>query len=361
MKKMKFAITFGLVTSIFLGNVCYAKQVKINVENIGKSKLTKSIISSLKDGIFIVEEEKEDLVKVNINNKEIWINNKYVIELDKNVFKYVKADVLNVREKNEISASKIAKINKNTKVEVVKSIGNWDYIKTGTVEGWVNNDYLTLVAIEDNNSFGDTDRGIETQVYITADSLNVRNGASTQADKIGNLTYYKTATVVGVEDGWYKIKYKNGYGYISKEYTVLKSEIVSRGDYDRDDVNIDLASKITNEALSYVGGKYVYGGTSPNGFDCSGLVYYLYKEHVTDLPRGALKQSKIGKFIEKDKLAIGDLVFFGNYGNGIVEHVGIYIGNGNFVHAANSRRGVVVDTLLTGYYDTNYIVAKRVI
>ncbi|MBE5821376.1 MAG: hypothetical protein E7311_02165 [Clostridiales bacterium] len=390
MKKVKFVIAFVIITNMLLLNICYGKQVMINEKEFSNNKLTNSVIKSLQKNTFTVEEEKDDLVKISINNKSIWIQKKYVVEINNsannitqkddnevldipngteevegtNIYKFVNTDLLNVREENSTTSSKIAKIKKDTKVEVLKTENGWDYIRVDGILGWVSNEYLIdekTTTEEIITKPQEDDRGINKEVYITANSLNVRDGASSSANKIGSLTYYKTASVVGIEDGWYKIKFNGGYGYISAEYTIDKSELASRGDYDRDDNEAILASSLADKALSYVGHKYVYGGTSPSGFDCSGLVYYVYKSYVNQLPRGAMKQSKIGTYIEKENLQKGDLVFFGNYGNGVVEHVGIYIGDGNFVHAANSKRGVVVDTLESGYYNTNYILARRVI
>ena len=388
MKKLKFVIAFVVITNMLLLNICYGKQVMINEKEFGKTELTNSIIKSLLRNTFTVEEEKDDLVKISFNNKSLWLQKKYVVEVNNsannvtenedniildipnqeeiestNIFKYVNTNLLNVRASNSETSNKIGSLKKETKVEVLKTKNGWDYIKTENILGWVSNEYLVDEIIKQPEVITkpEEDRGIEKEVYITANSLNVRDSASSDANKIGNLTYYKTASVVGIEDGWYKIKYNGGYGYISSEYTMDKSELASRGDYDRDDNKVALASNLADKALSYVGHKYVYGGTSPSGFDCSGLVYYVYKSYVNNLPRGATKQSQIGTYVEKENLQKGDLVFFGNYGSGVVEHVGIYIGNGNFVHAANSKRGVVVDTLMSGYYNTNYIVAKRVI
>lgn len=388
MKKIKFVIAFVIITNMLLLNICYGKHVMINEAEFGKTQLTNSIIKSLLKNTFTVEEEKDDLVKIAINNKSLWLQKKYIVEVNNsannvtgnegneilditnqeeiestNIFKYVNADLLNVREGNSATSNKIGSLKKETKVEILKSENGWDYIKTDNIIGWVSNDYLIdeIIKQQEVITKPEDDRGIEKEVYIIADSLNVRDSASSVANKIGSLTYYKTANVVGIEDGWYKIKFNGGYGYISSEYTIDKSELSSRGDYDRENGEVELASNLSDKALSYVGHKYVYGGSSPSGFDCSGLVYYVYNSYVNELPRGAKKQSKIGVYVEKENLQKGDLVFFGNYGNGVVEHVGIYIGNGNFVHAANSKRGVVVDTLVSGYYNTNYIVAKRVI
>lgn len=117
------------------------------------------------------------------------------------------------------------------------------------------------------------------------------------------------------------------------------------------------------DAQYYKGGKYVWGGTTPQGFDCSGYVQYLYKKHNVNLPRTAWAQSKKGQNIEKDNLVKGDLLFFlTDKKRGIpVTHVGIYIGNGQFIHAASKKKGIIISAVHSGYYASKFVLAKRVL
>ncbi len=108
-----------------------------------------------------------------------------------------------------------------------------------------------------------------------------------------------------------------------------------------------------------VGKKYVWGATGPNEFDCSGLVKYIYKEALgKDIPRVSYDQSKFGQAVDKKDLQVGDLVFFDTMNKGRVSHVGMYIGNNEFIHASNARDGVKKSTL-TGYYEKTYKGARR--
>ncbi|PTB83656.1 hypothetical protein C9926_01800, partial [Sulfurovum lithotrophicum] len=120
--------------------------------------------------------------------------------------------------------------------------------------------------------------------------------------------------------------------------------------------------KLLEDAKYFKGGKYVWGGTTPEGFDCSGYVQYLYKKHNINLPRTAWAQSKKGLDIKKDDLQKGDLVFFlTDKKRGIpVTHVGIYIGNGNFIHAASKKKGIIISPITHGSYAKCFVSAKRV-
>ena len=124
-----------------------------------------------------------------------------------------------------------------------------------------------------------------------------------------------------------------------------------------------LGEEVAEFALNYVGCRYVRGGHGPNKFDCSGFVYYVYKNFGYDLKPGARNQwSLLDGTIKKADLLPGDLVFFSNNGRSSgIFHVGIYIGNDQFVHAANSRKGLIVTDMDDNWYARRYLGAKRAI
>lgn len=119
------------------------------------------------------------------------------------------------------------------------------------------------------------------------------------------------------------------------------------------------ASAIIATSKQYIGVKYVFGGTTPAGFDCSGFVQYVFAKHGISLPRVSRDQYKIGTSVAFSNLQPGDLVFFSLAKNGVVDHEGIYIGNGQFINAASSK-GVTIYTLGT-YWKSAYVGAKRVL
>ena len=121
--------------------------------------------------------------------------------------------------------------------------------------------------------------------------------------------------------------------------------------------------KLLEDAKYFKGGRYVWGGTTPEGFDCSGYVQYLYKKHHINLPRTAWEQSKKGQQIERDELQKGDLLFFlTDKKRGIpITHVGIYLGNGKFIHAASKKKGIIISPLTHGSYAETFVSARRII
>ena len=104
----------------------------------------------------------------------------------------------------------------------------------------------------------------------------------------------------------------------------------------------------------------MWGGTSPSGFDCSGLVQYVFKQHCILLNRTTKTQFQQGTFVSKAALQPGDLVFFQNTYTTGISHVGIYIGNNEFIHASSSK-GVTISSLSNSYWASHYYGARRVL
>lgn len=209
-----------------------------------------------------------------------------------------------------------------------------------------------------------TDIG-STTMYITASKLNVRAYPSTDEHGtiLGKLSFGDAVTVTGKSNKWYRIKFSNNGvtcdAYVSREYvdTTPTSGGSSGGSTSS---GSGTATDIANFAMSFVGYSYVWGGMSPStGFDCSGLMYYVLTQYGYSMKRVANDQMTQGTAVSRDNLQVGDLVFFG-YGS-YANHVGMYIGNGNFVHASTPSTGVRVNSLNETYYNTRYIGARRII
>jgi hypothetical protein len=125
-------------------------------------------------------------------------------------------------------------------------------------------------------------------------------------------------------------------------------------------VKLQEGIKVARDAERYIGTPYVWGGTTPEGFDCSGFTQYIFAKHGVFVPRNSYEQFEAGKPVQKQDLQPGDLVFFTTYAPG-PSHLGIYIGEGKFVHALNNSTGVIASPLDNDYYKTRFVGAKRVI
>jgi cell wall-associated NlpC family hydrolase len=121
------------------------------------------------------------------------------------------------------------------------------------------------------------------------------------------------------------------------------------------------ANGLANQALGYRGMPYIRGAESPNrGFDCSGLVYFLLRQRGYNPPRTAAGYAHYGQSVGKGKLQPGDILLFSNTYKRGISHMGIYVGNGRFVHAARTGQGVRVDSLKSNYYGHKYSGARRI-
>ena len=121
-------------------------------------------------------------------------------------------------------------------------------------------------------------------------------------------------------------------------------------------------NEVVRVAQKYNGSKYVWGGASPKGFDCSGFIWYVYQEATgMDVTRGVDEQWQLGRSVRQGEWQAGDLVFFENTFERGLSHNGIYIGGNEFIHAENEQTGVIISSLDSEYYSDHYAGARRLL
>lgn len=206
---------------------------------------------------------------------------------------------------------------------------------------------------------------------ITGDRVNVRSKPSTEAKVLEKAGKGDSVSILDEADGWYRISIDGTKGWVSSSFVKLSGSkstkakssptLSSRGDSE-DVPQSSNGSNIVAYAKKFIGVRYVYGASSPSGFDCSGFTSYVYKHFGIYLERVAADQSRQGTHIDKSNLSPGDLVFFDtNGGHNYVNHAGIYIGNGNFIHASSgSAHSVTISSLNESFYENAYMTARRI-
>ena len=328
----------------------YVNATSLNVRS-GPST-SYSVIGKLSKGTKIeVISTSNGWSKIKYDGQTGYVSSKYLSssapESNTTTTKYVNATSLNVRSGPSTSYSIIGKLSSGEKVEVISTSNGWSKIKYDGQTGYVSSKYLSSSAPESNTT---------TTKYVNATSLNVRSGPSTSYSIIGKLSSGEKVEVISTSNGWSKIKYDGQTGYVSSKY-------LSSTDSSSSSSTSSSVSKVISLAKSLLGKPYVWGAQGPSSFDCSGFTYYVFKNaaNVT-IPRVSKDQSKYGTYVSKSNLKVGDLIFFDTSGSndGNVSHVGIYLGNNEFIHASSSK-GEVVISQMSSYYNGAYVNARRVL
>lgn len=351
-------------------------------ENTNENKITNTTENNVTSENTATEKNDEQ------NETEIVKNEKYKI------VENVKIKVIPL-----ISSIELEEVQKDAEVEVIEILDDWVKVKTSSEkEGWIRKEKLTTIQTETANTENTTNETTEqptteqtTQqpetiqqtnttktMYVNTQTANLRQKADKTSQVIKQLSQSTKVTVMSTDNGWAYVDVNGTKGYIAESLLTTTQKETSRSGLttrEQAATNNSAAKSTTQKntavtestttsasgsavvsyAQQFLGCKYVYGGTSTNGFDCSGFTQYVYKHFGINLNRTAAAQYSNGKSVTE--LQAGDLVMFGKSG---INHVGIYMGGNTFIHAANPGRGVTTDALSTGYYKTNYVGAKRI-
>lgn len=315
-----------------------------------------------------------------------------------------------------IGASSIGEVKKDADVNVIREVNGWAYVSTNEISGWTryskianeeekdkistydkkqennkednnkeenknnqNNNEEKNTKTNENNKSNEqknettTNNDVTTnekKAYINGTSVNFREKADTSSKVIKSLDTNKEVTIISEDGEWYKIKVGNDTGYVSKKYVSDSKvkETTSRGEEERE-VKKTSNGKVTGDdivsyAKQFLGYKYVYGEESPSkGFDCSGLVWYVYKHYGYNVSRSSSALASDGKTISNKKdLKPGDILIFKAYNDySRIGHVGIYIGNNQFIHANDEKTGVIITSLDYGKYPERFVSGRRII
>lgn len=288
--------------------------------------------------------------KVSYNGKTGYVSASYMRISPDNVYSAAKSGSVNgsavrMRMGPSTDFAIVGSYNKGTDVKISGEYDGWYEVCINGKYGYMKKDYVKVGSA----AAAAPEKPMDSVGTITGNGVRMRSGPGTGYSVVGYYNKGIQVNVTGQTGNWYAVTYKGLKGYISADYVKIGTSNA-------------LADQIVATAKEYLGTPYVWGGTSPKGFDCSGFVYYVYQQYGYQLQRRAsLQYANNGVSVSKSQLQPGDLVFFSDSVDPI-GHVGMYIGNGYFIHAS-SGKGCVCITALEGssYYINHYTGAKRII
>ena len=327
------------------------------ITTTGTAISTPSAVSSPK-------ENKQNIEKIKAAKKRKALDKKW-----KNTAVAISSDnVINIRETPSGMGKKLAEMENGDAVKVVgkSESGKWLKVKSGKVKGYVWKKSLVKGGVKVEklaDKYATTYAELKSDVKV----LNLRKKKNLSATIITQLKDDDVCKVEKEGEKWLKVKVNGCNGYVAKEYTKTYSKFdtakalkTETKDLAADDSRTTdaapafsksdekLGTQIVNYALQFVGNPYVWGGTSlTNGIDCSGFTMQVYARYGVGLPHHAASQPAYGKRIRASEAKPGDLFFYGSGSS--ISHVGIYIGNGQIVHASNARTGIKISN---AYYRT---------
>lgn len=371
-KLARFALSGALAMSMVLPNSLAVFQAKVNADSLYlRQSPGGAVITTLSKGTTVaVLNNSSSWYKVSVNGKEGYVSGEYLtgttatdVALGTGTVKC--SSSVNFRSAPNTSSTSYGELKNGTKVNVVGVSSGWYKVTYNGKTGYIHPDYITLAsssagtAIAPSNTVTST-TGTAGTVKCSS-SVNLRSEANTSSSILAELKNGTAVTVLSTSNGWSKVSYAGTTGYISADYLVTASSGTAINPSNTA-ASVSISAKrqsVLNYAAQFLGVPYVYGGSTPSGFDCSGFTSYVFKNTVGSIPRVAQAQYDATTRVSRDDLLPGDLVFFGSSTSSI-SHVGIYVGSNQFIHAP-STGDVVKYSSLTGSYATRYQGAGRVI
>ncbi len=280
---------------------------------------------------------------------------------------WIAEDQTNVRYGPGVDTAVKFQLASRTPVQVVDTEGQWCKLRTdagttGWAAGWVL-DFQPPGQPEATKVINGEKQEVKAG-WVNRPTVNVRTNPDTTSPVATRAGLGTELVITGARAGWYKVAMSDGtQGWVSGNLVKTRAEnLASEAEPQSELPSGDASSRgraIMREAMSHLGKAYVRGTSGPDTFDCSGFTSYVYRQFGIDLPRTTDGQYLRGRPVSRDDLQPGDILVFQNTYRAGISHVGLYVGQGKFIHASNSRSGVKISDLDDSYYAPRYVGARR--
>ena len=260
---------------------------------------------------------------------------------------------LNVRKKASTDSTIVGKMTNNAACEILGEKNGFYKIESGNVKGYVSKDYI----ITGEEALKLAQKEARDYLTVTTSVLRVREEPTTDSDILSKVSKGEKLAVVENKNGWVKVEINDLEGYVSADYVKIKTELKTGNTMKELNYGSGISNTrvdLVNYALQFVGNPYVWGGTSlTNGVDCSGFTMKIYQRYGIYLPHYSGSQPSYGTKISREQMRPGDLIFYGHGGR--IDHVAIYIGNGQIVHASSPTTGIIISN---AFYASPYCIVS---
>ena len=353
------------VSALEISDVDYIVKQEENNDTIQSRSFTAGVHSAINETILLDSDSSNDYY-INVKGVNVPIVSEPSEERVEDFSNIAIANVnqsLNIRAEANENSEVLGKLYAKGAATVLETLDGWYKIESGSVTGYVSADY---VIVGDEAVCKEASEQVAT---VTTQTLKLRKEPSTEAQVYTLIGLEQKAPVLDDSvEGWVKIKYDTYEGYVSSEYVTIEREYSYAESKEEERIRLEAEERarqqaaanknknnknnssnknynapsggngqaVVNYGMQFIGNPYVWGGTSlTNGADCSGFVMSVYKAFGVSLPHSSYSLRSVGYGVSESQIMPGDIVCYQG-------HVGIYIGNGQLLHASNKRDGIKV-------------------
>lgn len=367
---LRLALSGALAASMFIPSSLAVYQAQVKADSLYlRQSPGGDIITTLSNGTTLaVLDNSSSWYKVAVNGQEGYVSGEYLTGTTTEDFALGTGTIVcdttvNFRSQPNTSSSVLASLKNGTAVTVTGISNGWFKATYNGQSGYISGDYVSFggSSSSSTSSSASTSTSSTQSAKVVCDTtVNFRSQPNTSCTVLASLANGTVVTVTGSSNGWYTATYNGMTGYLSADYVQLTGSVTQSSNAVSYNGTSAKRAAVLEYAAQFLGTPYVYGGSTPSGFDCSGFTSYVFKNTVGSIPRVAQSQFDATTRVSREELLPGDLVFFGSSASSI-SHVGIYVGDDQFIHSPHTGDVVKYDSLNSSYYSSRFQGGGRVI